>query len=59
MIDKAQRFYCSVHMISDETEISDSKIKRKWKDIKMSDYKKEPWYNDISDEDKSLLDSLS
>ena len=46
-------------MISDETEISDGKIKRKWKDIKMSDYKKEPWYNDISDEDKSLLDSLS
>ena len=46
-------------MISDETEIFDGKVKRKWKDIKMLDYKKEPWYNDISDLDKSLLDSLS
>ena len=46
-------------MISDETEISDGKVKRKWKDIKMIDFKKESWYDDVSDIDKSLLDSLS
>ena len=46
-------------MISDLTEIFDGQIKRQWKDIKMIDYKKEPWYNNISGEDKSLLDSLA
>ena len=46
-------------MISDLTEIFDGQIKRQWKDIKMIDYKKESWYNDISVEDKSLLDSLA
>ena len=45
-------------MISDETEIFDGKLKRKWKEIKLTDFKKESWYGDISEFDKKLLDSL-
>ena len=46
-------------MISDETEISDGQSKRKWKDIKLTDYKKEPWFTEITEFDIKLLDSLA
>ena len=45
-------------MISDETEIFDGYSKRKWKDIKLTDYRKEPWFINLTDFDKKLLESL-
>ena len=58
LTEKSQRFYCSACAISDESEIFDGESKRKWKDIKLTDYKNESWFTKISDFDMKLLESL-
>ena len=56
LTERLTEFYCP--KISDDNEIFFDDTHHKWKDIKQTDYKKEPWYSAISEYERKLLDTL-